>query len=563
MGNIFDITKCPVPALPALSDNRLIIDCSVPAAPQPVYECPDINFDIPTVLQGIGPGGGVGPAGPAGEDGPGGTGDLIVDASGLLCAWWTWCACDGTTAFVPAPGLDCKEDDVCIDSPGEWVFRKGTAGDTPCWEGQMYGETVIICDCDTLVVIPPGPIISSSVVVDCWCWQPSAFSGENQPSSYGDPNITLIDFNTVTIVPEHLGEGPATYHWDFSAATTEYYDGPIGNENIDPQGDWSLSTWVQRQSSTDNPVVLDWYGNGVNAVTAEAADSWICVPHFAAGDTIRAHVNNGDQLLSWADAGPTYPAMYNIIVTHNADDKTFKMYVNGVLRDTETYTSFNATLGDSLGLKVAGVKGDIPQDGQKISNIVMCGDLWGTTAVTSEYNSGQGITCFNILGDCGVAPSRLCIEGTLPTFWQVSIADLTDVTCSDIGGFSCDDINGTYIIEIDGSLCDQTDHGGKCWGCYDFGTVCGCNELSMYLELHSGGEGPARLVDIFLRFDFGGGGIQCPVDISKAIWNRPFNDAEGTPFDCADFAGPYLMDQLTGWPPFCDWANATITVAPL
>ena len=65
MPSVFDTTKCDLPSIPAIGDFTFITDCTVPPAPPPIYECPDIDFELPIA----GPAGPIGPAGAAGLDG--------------------------------------------------------------------------------------------------------------------------------------------------------------------------------------------------------------------------------------------------------------------------------------------------------------------------------------------------------------------------------------------------------------------------------------------------------------------------------------------------------------
>lgn len=65
MPSVFDTTKCDLPSIPAIGDFAFIADCTVPSAPPPIYECPDIDFELPIA----GPAGPIGPPGPAGAPG--------------------------------------------------------------------------------------------------------------------------------------------------------------------------------------------------------------------------------------------------------------------------------------------------------------------------------------------------------------------------------------------------------------------------------------------------------------------------------------------------------------
>jgi len=61
VGSVFDTTtKCSLPSIPAIGGFDFISDCTVPDAPPPIYECPDLEFDLPFA----------GPPGPPGVPGP-------------------------------------------------------------------------------------------------------------------------------------------------------------------------------------------------------------------------------------------------------------------------------------------------------------------------------------------------------------------------------------------------------------------------------------------------------------------------------------------------------------
>lgn len=69
MGSVFNTnTKCSLPSIPAIGNFDFISDCTVPETPPPIYECPDLEFDLPFA-------GPAGPVGPPGSPGiPGGPG---------------------------------------------------------------------------------------------------------------------------------------------------------------------------------------------------------------------------------------------------------------------------------------------------------------------------------------------------------------------------------------------------------------------------------------------------------------------------------------------------------
>lgn len=66
MGSVFNTnTKCSLPSIPAIGNFDFISDCTVPETPPPIYECPDLEFDLPFA----GPAGPVGPPGSPGIPG--------------------------------------------------------------------------------------------------------------------------------------------------------------------------------------------------------------------------------------------------------------------------------------------------------------------------------------------------------------------------------------------------------------------------------------------------------------------------------------------------------------
>jgi hypothetical protein len=151
MADLFDITKCPVPALPALTDSRILMDCSVPAAPQPIYQCPDIDFDVP--LPAPEPAQGAdGPPGDPGDDGLQGLPCTPTPAGGAPCSYWIWCGPTGLLSSVSvsasASSADgCPVTDFCVTTPGEWILIGGSGKFVPTQNGRMEGEISITCDC--------------------------------------------------------------------------------------------------------------------------------------------------------------------------------------------------------------------------------------------------------------------------------------------------------------------------------------------------------------------------------------------------------------------------------
>jgi hypothetical protein len=79
---IFNNTTCPLPSIPSTLKRHVLANCAIPAAPQPIIECPPLSATFtPMAADGAtgapgppgtpgGPAGDPGPAGPAGPAGP-------------------------------------------------------------------------------------------------------------------------------------------------------------------------------------------------------------------------------------------------------------------------------------------------------------------------------------------------------------------------------------------------------------------------------------------------------------------------------------------------------------
>jgi hypothetical protein len=82
MPPVFDTSKCSLPSIPAIGDFSFIADCAIPEAPPPIFECPDLSFDLPIA----------GPAGMPGKDGmPGQLGPCIdLNINGSVTALETY-----------------------------------------------------------------------------------------------------------------------------------------------------------------------------------------------------------------------------------------------------------------------------------------------------------------------------------------------------------------------------------------------------------------------------------------------------------------------------------------
>ena len=144
---------CSLPLLEAIEPGNLLSDCEVPSAPDPIFECP--NLDIPLPLPGPpgtagtpgppGPPGQDGPPGPPGNDGPPGPqgpqgppGQCIDPLAD--CCVYIWCN--------------------CTSGPGQcWEKYSGACNDvaSPGRDGNYLGEIMIICPCGS-----PTPSASSS-----------------------------------------------------------------------------------------------------------------------------------------------------------------------------------------------------------------------------------------------------------------------------------------------------------------------------------------------------------------------------------------------------------------
>lgn len=87
MGSVFNTnTKCSLPSIPAIGNFDFISDCTVPETPPPIYECPDLEFDLPFAGP-PGPAGIAGPPGPPGVAGVAGIGlcpEITISATGEI-----------------------------------------------------------------------------------------------------------------------------------------------------------------------------------------------------------------------------------------------------------------------------------------------------------------------------------------------------------------------------------------------------------------------------------------------------------------------------------------------
>ena len=247
--NIFDITKCPVPPLKKLHDVPFISDCSIPAAPPPILECPNIEVDLPInpPIPPIGPPGDPGPPGPPGPQGPpgsavsqgprgspgrsgsdgkdgrdgsdgkdgvcpsncsdgkdgadGATGPTgpagPTGASGTCCCWWVWCPCAGDEKeCYPDPHgspSECPMTDATgSETGGEWKFLK------KCSDGSDFKEGK--CPTDR-----PPPVLGrfyGEVVIVCPCDRPSSSSSV---SSSVSASVRCLERPCIIICVEDAG----------------------------------------------------------------------------------------------------------------------------------------------------------------------------------------------------------------------------------------------------------------------------------------------------------------------------------------------------------------------
>jgi hypothetical protein len=162
--NIFDINKCPVPALPVLPSTLFISDCSIPSAPPAILECPNVEVDVPleppnnfatNPPAGSSDGGGGGAGGAGGAPGAGGV---------SCCCWWVWCPCEDALLGISEYPHPHGNPDSCPMSPsscpgecdGEWNLMPNCGMGLTCDDqlpppviGRFYGEVVITCFCPT------------------------------------------------------------------------------------------------------------------------------------------------------------------------------------------------------------------------------------------------------------------------------------------------------------------------------------------------------------------------------------------------------------------------------
>ena len=125
MPSVFDTTKCGLPSVPAIGEFIFIADCTVPQAPPPIYDCPDLDLELPNTGP-IGPGGPPGPPGPAGPAGPPGP-SASIDMKQLM---------SDIKKDMPCPDIDMKVEvsEVSEGSEGASVDKKTkpNTGDGVC-----------------------------------------------------------------------------------------------------------------------------------------------------------------------------------------------------------------------------------------------------------------------------------------------------------------------------------------------------------------------------------------------------------------------------------------------
>ena len=63
MADVFANSTCGLPYVEAIADFNFVSSCALPDPPPPIYDCPDVDINIPLV-------GLIGPTGPQGFAGP-------------------------------------------------------------------------------------------------------------------------------------------------------------------------------------------------------------------------------------------------------------------------------------------------------------------------------------------------------------------------------------------------------------------------------------------------------------------------------------------------------------
>src|SRR5690606_32696041 len=71
---VFDTLKCDIPEIPPVSNTPLILDCEIPRAIDPIFDCNDIDLQLPisyvaAFAVAVGGAGQPGARGPKGDDG--------------------------------------------------------------------------------------------------------------------------------------------------------------------------------------------------------------------------------------------------------------------------------------------------------------------------------------------------------------------------------------------------------------------------------------------------------------------------------------------------------------
>ena len=47
MGNVFHLSDCPIESVPQIAEFNFVVDLVVPCPVPPIYDCPDIEIDLP------------------------------------------------------------------------------------------------------------------------------------------------------------------------------------------------------------------------------------------------------------------------------------------------------------------------------------------------------------------------------------------------------------------------------------------------------------------------------------------------------------------------------------
>lgn len=203
---IFDPDKCPgLSSLSSLSSLNFIEDCEVPEAPPAIFDCPDLEIDVPAPGPigpqgpqgpGGGPQGGIGPQGPVGPQGPSGGATGPPGPVGPPGPTGP----TGPTGPAGPPGIPgVPGNDGSLECDGQCTWVSQCESDCKCSDRKCtYVLTAITLPLPSFAWIET----SNNCLTDCQCG----------PAPAVDLSVDAV--GDVKEVPCERGCGECTYEWD-------------------------------------------------------------------------------------------------------------------------------------------------------------------------------------------------------------------------------------------------------------------------------------------------------------------------------------------------------------